>query len=543
MPGALPPISGGERAAGLNPTMSTLRRHLLELCVATLLLVAAALSPRLMPHNMDEFSAYQLLGCLHSPLSLEYNDFDLGCRSFDLKLPGTDTWLPLRAYTYLGAGQSLLFWPLWKLVHAPVAGRILGAVCLLLASLAIARLVRVRWRYALLASVLLPVYALAYPEETGSAALPVVSVLAVMLLLRAAMNAPSGAAQLSLGVATGLAALFGIQMKPVFLWTAPALVLWALWLWRERSGTALPRWSALPWRPLLAAALGLLLPLAWLLMAIDRDGHRFYQVASSGGLTLSPRTILNSVYWLGMLVTDSALFNKRVLSIPDSLLLDFVPCALSLLLLGLAWLRGSPAQRARLLLFLAQAGVTFLVICTNASAWAPHHLVFALLFLVMALAEAIAQLAARPPARWPLAAGLVCALYWATLVVRLPQAYIHRDTGFDKDRMVSWMLASGLDRDTVQLHSDWGTYYLAHVFGDERALVTTQLLYWHPRAEQRRDLERIRALAQRLGRDVLLVCMEATGTRDDPLVRETLGEPVQVYRFDTWSITRFRPAR
>jgi hypothetical protein len=340
-----------------------------------------------------------------------------------------------------------------------------------------------------------------------------------------------------------LVALVGIQMKPVFLWTAPALVLWLLWLWRERSGGAMPRWSALPLRPVMAAGVALLLPLGWLLLATDRDGHRFYQVASSGGLTLAPRAILNSAYWLGMLVTDSALFNKRVLSIPDNPLLDFVPCAIALLLTGLACLRGTPAQRSRLLLFLAQAGVTFLVICTNGSAWAPHHLVFALLFLVMALAEAIAQLSTARSLRWPQAAALVCTLYWATLLMRLPQAYIHRDTDFAKDRMVSWMLANGLDRDTVQLHSDWGTYYLAHVFGDQRALVTTQLLYWHPRSEQRRDLERIRALAQRLGRDVLLVCMEATGTRNDPLVRETLGEPVQVYRFDTWSITRFRPAR
>jgi hypothetical protein len=128
-----------------------------------------------------------------------------------------------------------------------------------------------------------------------------------------------------------------------------------------------------------------------------------------------------------------------------------------------------------------------------------------------------------------------------TLVARLPQAYIHRDANFDKDRLVSYVRDSGLAATTVQLHSDWGTYYLAHTFGDAQQMVATQLLYWHPRAEQRRDLERIRDIALKLHRDVLLIGMEASGARQDPLVIEALGTAVQVYRFDTWTATRFRP--
>lgn len=520
--------------------MSALRRLLPELLVCVLVLAAAALSPRLWPYNMDEFSAYHVLGCLRSGLGLQYNDFDLGCRAFDLRLPGTSLWLPLRAYTYLGSAQSLFFLPFWALIRDPVAGRILGAVCLLLASWCIARLARVRWRHALLASLLLPVYAMAYPEETGSAALPVTVVLWVMLLMRRAVAATGLWRQLGAGLAVGLTAFLGIYMKPVFLWTGPALLLWAVWIWREQLGDEPASLRRVPWAAAASALVAVAVPLLLLLASTDREGHRYVDVMSSGGLTLSPRSILGSVRWLGSLVTDSALFNNRVLSIPGNLLLDAVPALLAAAVLGWALLRMPRVQRPQVQLFLAQAVVTFGVVCTNSSAWAPHHLVFALVFLVMALAGSLQSLGER----WPRAVGitaLLCAAYWATLVARLPQAYIHRDTNFDKDRLVSFVRARGLDVNTVQLHSDWGTYYLSHTFGDARQLAVTQLLYWHPRAEQRRDLGRVRDIALRLGRDVLLIGMEGTGASRDPLVLEMLGTPVEVYRFDTWTATRFRP--
>lgn len=520
--------------------MSALRRLLPELLVCALVLAAAALSPRLWPYNMDEFSAYHVLGCLRSTLSLQYNDFDLGCQAFDLRLPGTSLWLPLRAYTYLGAAQTVFFLPFWALIRDPVAGRILGAVCLLFAAWCIARLARVRWRHALLASLLLPVYAMAYPEETGSAALPVCTVLAVMLLVRRAVAAEGLSRQLVAGIAVGLTAFLGIFMKPVFLWTGPALLLWAIASWREQLQGEPARLARIPWAAAFGALIAAAVPLLLLLLSTDRDGHRYMEVTSSGGLTLSPRSIAGSVRWLGMLVTNSAMFNNRVLSLPGNLLLDAVPALLAAAVLAWALWRTPRPARSLLQLFLAQAVVTFGVICTNSSAWAPHHLVFALVFLVMALAVSLQQLGERLP-RAPRIAALLCALYWATLVARLPQAYIHRDTNFDKDRLVSFVRSSGLDASTVQLHSDWGTYYIAHTFGDPRQLTITQLLYWHPRAEQRRDLERVRDIALRLQRDVLLIGMEGNGASRDPLVLDTLGTPVEVYRFDTWTATRFRP--
>lgn len=530
-------LDSGSPQASSN--VSAIRRLWPELLVCALVLVAAGLSPRLIPHNMDEFSAYQVIGCLHSPLSGQYNDYDVGCHSFDLKLRGTSVFLPLRSYTYLGTAQAVAFVPFWALFGTPVAGRILGAVCLLFASWCIARLVRVRWRYALLASLLLPVYAMAYLEETGSASLPICCVLLLMLLMRRAVLVPGHRASLAYGAAAGLTAFVGIFMKPVFLWEAPALLLWAWWVWREQLAGRAARLALLPWRALLAAGVAAVVPLAWLLTAVDRDGRLYATVASSGGLTLHPRSILNSVYFLGMMVTDSALFDNRVLSIPGNLLLDAVPFLLALAVLAVALVRSPAAGRPTLLWLLLLAAVTFAFICTNSSAWAPHHIVFALVFVVMALAAALAAIGAR----WSLPAMLVavaCGCYWTTLVVRLPQAYVHADTNFDKDRLVHYIQASGLDASTVQLHSDWGTYYLGNTFGDARRVVVTSLLYWHPRAEQRQILERIRALAGQLHRDLLLVGMEATGTRDDPMVVETLGRPVQLYRFNSWTIARYR---
>jgi hypothetical protein len=516
--------------------------RLVEWLLAVLLLAAAALSPRLIPHNMDEFSAYHMLGCERNALSAQYNDFETSCRADDLKLPGTSTYLPLRAYTYLGVAQTFAFLPFWALIDDPVAGRIFGAACLMFAAWCIGRLTGTRWRYALLASLWIPIYSMAFIEETGSASVPVCALLVLMLLMRRALNATTDGAQCAYALASGLTAFLCFYMKPVFAWVMPALAMWLFWLWIQRDAR-----RPIPWRAVSVAALAFAVPLLLLLFSTDRAGRFFFQVASGGGLNFHPRSILTKVYWMGMLVTNSALFDLRVLAIADGLLLDAIPALLALVALAtLLWSRwrqkvGSlwAMLEDECLFYAFLAGFTFLIVCCNESAWAAHHMAFALLFLTLSLSAAIPRLAGHWR-QWPVLISVVMSGYWATLVARLPQAYIHNDTNFDKDRLVRFIRSSGLDASSVQFHTDWGTYYLSNTFGHREQLVAMQTLYWFPRDKQREVLLRIRSVAKKLDRDLLLIGQESTGARRDPLVVELLGQPRQVYDFNTWSMARYR---
>lgn len=91
-------------------------------------LALAVLSPRVLPYNMDEFVHYHALGCATAPLGEGLPSFRDGCGLYDLRLPFTRTWLPLRSYYYIGSLPSAVFAPLWRLLGDPVAARLQGGL-------------------------------------------------------------------------------------------------------------------------------------------------------------------------------------------------------------------------------------------------------------------------------------------------------------------------------------------------------------------------------------------------------------------------------
>ena len=70
---------------------------------AVALLAAAALSPRAVPFDMDEFAAYHALGCAAYPLSRQLNVYRERCADDDLVPPLVSRPLPLRSYLYIGS--------------------------------------------------------------------------------------------------------------------------------------------------------------------------------------------------------------------------------------------------------------------------------------------------------------------------------------------------------------------------------------------------------------------------------------------------------
>jgi len=514
------------------------RLPLADLALAALVVVLAYVSPHFIPYNMDEFSHYHVLGCKHAPLSDLHDRFANGCDMYDLKPPGLSTYLPLRSYLYIGVAQTVPFLPFWAAFDDPVAGRVQGALYLLLATFLIARLVDASWRVTLFAMLLFPSFCAPFILDTGPVGVSLCSYLGLLLLIRKGVTSETARSKIWTGIAIGLLAFFAASIKLVFVWVIPTLPLWALWVMRPQDSRQWPA-TLLRQLPLIfAAGITFVLPTVWLLAALDRQGVPFFAVSATSKIVLTAGNLYAQAYRLGKPIWNSTFFDLRTMMLPGNREFDALPLLIGLAVIAFGlWLKRG-ADRLQVLLLLAFAGLTFAFIMTNANAWAPHHSVYAMVLIAAAIASCAETLKQRKALL--VAAIALSSLYWVSLAVRLPQATIQADTGFDKDELTRFLRTSHLDASTVQVHVDWGTYYLSHTFGDSRQLALTVYGWDTQPSEQRQaDLSKIRHIASDLHRDILLITRQTGDPRQDPDVVAVLGQPTGTYPFNTWMITRY----
>lgn len=517
-----------------TPRALAFRRHAGPGLLAAALLLVAALSPRLVPFDMDEFSAYQPLGCHAYPLSERYHVYREACHLYDLRLPFTSRFLPLRSYRYIGSLPVAIFYPFWKLIRHPVSARVQGAVFFLLALVLTRRVMRAGWTATLLAALVFPVYVFAFLVDTGPAGLSVLLLLLALLGTRVVREGSSPGARLSAAAGTGAAVFLGAFVKPVFLWTLPALLL--AWVWP--LGSERPSAPSTPRRLEQAGALALfglavLLPGIVLASAVDRWGARYGEVISVGRVTLDPASLVTVARRLGRYFVDGTAIHPRSLELPRTVL-DVAPLVLAVGLLAAA-LRAAPKGRRSVAVPLAMSGLVFAVTLVVERAWAPHHAVFAHVFLVLALVAALEKLRAHRP-RLVAAAAVWVALYAASIGLRLPAATSKADANRAKDRLLALVRDQGLDARTVQVHVAWGTYYIAHLFGHP-----SQAVVYLDRFSSPASFRQIRRAARELDRTVLVIGSDGEEGVLAPGPIERFGTPVREYRFDNWWAREYAP--
>jgi hypothetical protein len=133
----------------------------------------------------------------------------------------------------------------------------------------------------------------------------------------------------------------------------------------------------------------------------------------------------------------------------------------------------------------------------------------------------------------------VAALFWATLAARLPSAAYPVDSSPDKDRLLAAVREKGLDRSTLQLHSSWGTYYTAQLFGDRERMV----VYARRAVEDPARLREVAELARGAHRPILLVSSRRWDRLHTPEVEAVLGRPERTWRFGSWWAVEYVTAR
>jgi hypothetical protein len=489
---------------------------------AAAILAAAALSPRAVPFDMDEFAAYHALGCAAHPLSRQLNVYRERCADDELLAPFVSRPLPLRSYLYIGSVPVVPFYPFWRLLRAPVAARVQGAVLFLIAVHLLSRLGGATWGATLLAALILPIFPGAFLVDTGPVGLSVVLLAGGLLLVRRAAAAASARDAWPWAAGAGATSFLGVWVKLNFAWLLPALLLfWGSELRRAGGGRAASRPAAVGLAAFLAA---FLVPTAWLMLARTPDGAHYYDVVRLGGVSADPEAIATQAGTLATYFVDGSAAVPRVLSFPREPI-DLLPCLLASLLLLWSLGRGRGGPEA---LWLGAALVTFLAMLPSARAWAAHHFVLGLVFVVLALAASLRRLGSERPV---LVRGVavVVAAYWLSLAGRWPVAAVDPRDGFGKDRLLAFVRESGLDRRTIQLHVSWGTYYIAHLFGDREQAV----LFSRRFPEDARMLGDARSAADARGRGVLVVTRRLDKLQTDAM-SEVLGPPRAIHDFGDW---------
>jgi hypothetical protein len=496
-------------------------RSALPLLAAATLIVAAWLSPRVVPYNMDEFVHYQALACATLPQERGLPSFRDGCSLYDLRLPLTQATLPLRSYLYLGSVPAVPFYPFWRAIGDPVAVRVQGAVFALVSLVLAARLLGVRPSAVALAGLVFPLFLVTFVVDEGPVGISAVVFLGALVALRRGLRAEATAARAAWGALAGLLLFAGLWAKLVFAWWLPAVACFAASVaWPRRESIPAAARHAAP--ALAAAALACLAPTAVLLASVDRDGQPYLATAlHRGRIELGPESVGGDAARLWTYAVDGARVAPRNLVLP-SWPVDAVPLLVAVALVA----AGLRRRRLGVAAWAALALVTLAFAASSPYSQWPHHFFFPLLLLVLGLAAATDALSRRGRA----VVAVAVVLFWATLAVRWPAATFPTDSSFAKDELLRAVREARLDRDRLQVHASWGTYYIAQLFGDPaRASVFLKALPDDPR-----QLAEVRSLAAGRGRRVLLYSSRRWERIQTGVVAEILGPPVRTWRFGDW---------
>jgi hypothetical protein len=258
--------------------------------------------------------------------------------------------------------------------------------------------------------------------------------------------------------------------------------------------------------------------------SVDNEGRPYHASLTRARLSADPGQSADSASRLSRYLVDASRSAARTLELPW-LPTDVLPILLSAAVLSWAF-AFRPDLRPELVLWLGAFALTFALSLPSPFTQWPHHVVLSLVFLVMAVARVVDEL----PFRGFVAAFAVVGLVWLSLAVRLPRATVLLEASAEKDRLLEFVRAQGLDRRTLEVHTSWGTYYIAQLFGDrERAVVYLKALPDDPKR-----LAEVRRLGAEIGRPILLVSSRRRERIETDALQAELGTPAETHRFGDW---------
>lgn len=510
--------------------LGTIKRNAATFALTGVLIlmgVFTLISPRVLPYNMDEFSGQHALGCAHFPLNDQLQHYDESCQKYELTPVLFSHPLRLRSYGYVGSILVAPYYPLWILISGPISIRIQGFIFFVVMIWLIARIARVHMVYVLLASLFFPLFFLNALADTGISNLPIVCFLGILLLIRELPSLDSRK-RLYAAFGIGLLIFMGMWSKLTFGWFFLPLFIYFIFTLVETYRKKIS--SKIFILPLLTAVITCLIPSLWLFTAKNDQGLSY--ISSNGSqLDLSRHSITHVIHLITPYLLDGSLSVNRILSLTHHSY-DILPVVLAILV-GI-WALLERKTRSIALVSLIGGGIMFGTMILFRATAHPHHIMLLMPFLALGIAQLLEILSKRQQLTFSLIL-LITAGYWVTIAFRLPYASVSSTSNRPKDILLAQIRESGIESKTVQVHSSWGTYYIANLFGDHDQAVT--FAYDIENSPDR--LRSIKSDAQSLHREVLIITSDRYAVTTSPNIQRILGTLHSEITVGDWSALEY----
>ena len=498
-------------------------------------------SARYFPYNMDEFLDVQRWFCRANPLNEQFHTLTQSCTGYDLKLPLTQTFLPLRTYPYIG-NFSPTYYPFHYLIGSPIAHRVFGLANYIALAWLVAFVFELPFAAAVLAFAAFPVFFFTLMLDQGLVGVLLQLFLLATLVFRKALRQTSW----SLAVIAGGLLFLGYFQRQNFVWllipfvlvTSPATKNWRLYgVVAAVFGTLFVAYNFSETRDgvLLASShRDEILGPKVLAIAVD-EAHRLRPIGFPISETV--RAVAHIGVVKALQVYDKffemiafhfepvrfAFRNGFFPSSPLKYVLLFLAIGTSVLSLK--------TRRNRYLLGCYL--ITLVTMSVFEQTWAAHHYALALFFFAIALARLLSE-----DRKLFGVVTVVALVVWMTVVSQLgrltPPLGFESRLGFEKDQILPYVKEDGLENRVVQFHDSWGLYYILHSFGSKNSLVLFQT----------RDVitpttfEYLVDVARKTQRHLLVITDSSDESFRSVYVAH-FGEPISLRRFGSWIAAEF----
>jgi len=460
------------------------------------------------PINVDESIQYHPIAC-SAYENAKYHTFWNACDgSTYLSFVGIH--VP-RAYGYIGALSSYLYWPFFKLYPSILTQRVLG-VCFLIGFLSLVSALEREARFSVLV-----IFGLSFPlvyqliADTGPVRFGLTMMAFTPWSAKLILRTTYRAVRALLNVVLAVLLFLAVEDKPFFLYLIPSVAALTLAYTCDRNGTVLEDIRHLLRRTWMCIAVfcGLLLMYFFGAHTSSGDSYIVTLVQSVKPTPVSSVFINIVSYMTNLSKFANMVYEARQFRLPN--------VTLSLMI----WTWGSvfiaralmtaPVIRRKLLLTMAAFTLSILSMLVTRNAWAGHHFIYCFVLALLVVCQAMSCIEKNR--------ALFIAAYafvGVALATELPYLQPSLTSSWGRYRVFDYLKRSDVATNYVIAHLSLGTYYVASLYGNE-----TQLSVQIDRLDVSTATQ-LMSLSERLQRKILCVCRGA-GCDADVLSRQFLG--------------------
>lgn len=439
--------------------MPTIFIKFIKLFVSLFLIVSSAflLNPSV-PNNMDEYSLFHTLACNYYKNN-KLNIHNIGCSNFDLKLPFTNVYLPLREFGYMGSILSLYLAPFFLLFPHPIITRIVGLLFLIPQAYFYGKILKREWFFIFLGLLFFFPYFFQHFVDTGTVAIQITLLLASLVSLNEWFTSKKGKYLLFFTILCFL----GIFSKLTFFWYLPSLCIYLLIRLKDKKNNKI-------YGQIVFFSLFFTFLVTILMLSKDRSGffylHEFFIDIPNDNLVNTHNFNIISR------IINPYISTEMILQPKSHILISVIHSVILLGLTPLSWLIGylkyKKWNKVSILWFFLFL-VTIFVINLTSKAWSIHHAILAYPYLILSFISSVIFLTRKNFLTRKI--GYIFLLFFVTYNLYLFFSFntnkINMGNEYIRYDINTLLSKPQIATEYTYVIVDWGMYYFQSLFGDK----------------------------------------------------------------------------